>query len=83
MHVVLYSRRGCHLCDVARDVIEAERARSTFSFAEVDIDDDDRLIMEYGIRVPVVTLDGEERFEIEVPAGAFASAVGGAGFGGL
>ncbi len=77
MHaIVLYSRAGCHLCDVARAVIEAERARADFSFVEIDIDLDDELVKEYGVRVPVVTVDGEEMFEIEVPPGPFATAVG-------
>jgi glutaredoxin len=64
--VVLYSRRGCHLCDEARNVILAVRERWAFSFDEIDIETDDALLREYGIRIPVVTVDGEERFEISV-----------------
>ena len=66
MHVVLYSRPGCHLCDDARAVIEAERLRTPFDLDEVDIETDDELVKEYGIRIPVVTVDGVERFEISV-----------------
>ena len=66
MHVVLYSRPGCHLCDEARAVIEAERLRTPFDLDEVDIETDDELVKEYGIRIPVVTVDGVERFEISV-----------------
>ena len=65
-NVVLYSRRGCHLCDVARDVILAVRSRQPFAFDEIDIESDDDLLRAYGIRIPVVTVDGEERFEIAV-----------------
>jgi hypothetical protein len=64
--VVLYSRNGCHLCDQARDVILSVRAREPFAFEEVDIETDDDLLREYAIRIPVVTVDGEERFEIAV-----------------
>jgi glutaredoxin len=67
--VVLYSRSGCHLCDEARDVIVSVRAREPFAFREIDIETDDDLLREYGIRVPVVTVDGEERFEIAVDRG--------------
>jgi glutaredoxin len=74
-HVVLYARAGCHLCDVARARIEAVRARHPFTFEEVDIEADDALIREYGPRVPVVAVDGEEAFEVEVPAGALATLV--------
>ncbi len=66
MHVVLYSRPGCHLCDEARAVLEAERARTPFDLEEVDIETDDELVKEYGIRIPVVVIDGVERFEIAV-----------------
>lgn len=75
MHVVLYSRPGCHLCDAAREVIMAERGRSDFGFEEIDIETSDELLKEYGIRIPVVTVDDEERFEIEVDPRAFAELV--------
>ncbi|HZT11019.1 MAG TPA: glutaredoxin family protein [Actinomycetota bacterium] len=64
--VVLYTRRGCHLCDEARSAILSVRAREPFAYDEVDIDTDDDLVRDYGIRIPVVTVDGEERFEIAV-----------------
>ena len=73
MHVVLYTRPGCHLCDLARDVIVAERTRRSFAFEEIDISLDDSLELKYGIRIPVVTLEGEERFEIEVDPEEFAA----------
>lgn len=64
--VVMYSRPGCGLCDEAREVILAERSRAPFEFEEVDVSGDDRLELEYGIRIPVVLIDGEEEFEIRV-----------------
>jgi glutaredoxin len=64
--VVLYSRRGCHLCDVARLAIEQVRARHAFDLEEIDIDAADHLIRDYGLRVPVVAVDGEDVFEIDV-----------------
>ena len=64
--VVLYTRSGCHLCDEARSAILSVLTREPFSFDEVDIDTDDDLMRDYGIRIPVVTVDGEERFEISV-----------------
>jgi len=66
--VVLYSRPGCHLCDVARDVVLAERARAPFVFEEIDVESDDELELEYGIRIPVVEIDGAEAFEVAVDA---------------
>ena len=75
--VVLFSRPGCHLCDEARAVLLAERERTPFAFEEVDVSSEDALELEYGIRIPVVAIDGEEAFEISVPSEAFASAIRG------
>lgn len=74
--VMLYSRPGCGLCDEAREVIQLERTRTPFAFEEVDISGDDALELEYGIRIPVVLVDGCEAFEIRVDPRAFAAAVG-------
>lgn len=71
----MYSRPGCGLCDEARLVILAERARTPFEFEDVDVSGDDALELEYGIRIPVVLVDGEERFEISLDPGAFAESV--------
>jgi glutaredoxin len=64
--VSMYSRRRCGLCDEARAVIQAERDRTGFDFDERFIDGDDDLEREYGLRVPVVLVDGEEAFEYHV-----------------
>jgi hypothetical protein len=75
--VLLYSRPGCGLCDEARAVILAERERTDFEFSERDVTGDDALELEYGLRIPVVLIDGEERFEVRVDPGSLARAVRG------
>ncbi|MGZ8567720.1 MAG: glutaredoxin family protein [Actinomycetota bacterium] len=75
--VILYSRPGCHLCDQAREVIAAVRRHHPFAFEEIDIEGEDVLVREYGFRVPVVSVDGREAFEIEVPADDLAALVAG------
>ncbi len=66
--VILYSREGCCLCDDAREVLLGVRDRhpDALSILELDIDDDDRLLRAYLERIPVVTIDGEEAFELFV-----------------
>jgi glutaredoxin len=75
--VVLYMRQGCHLCDEARSAIERVRATEDFDFAEIDIERDDTLLRDYGIRIPVVAVDGAELFEISVDPDALRAAVRG------
>jgi glutaredoxin len=75
--VVLYTRAGCHLCEVARATIEGVRERHPFTLREVDVDTTDALTRDYGYRVPVVAVDGVEAFEIEVPPGDLEAMVRG------
>jgi glutaredoxin len=75
--VVLYSRRGCHLCDEARGALQAASKKWRFDLREVLIDDDDELERRYGVRVPVVELDGEEAFEYVVDSVRLAGILAG------
>jgi glutaredoxin len=65
--VTLYTRVGCHLCQEAERVLRAEQATAGFSLELVDIDRDPGLVRRYGVRVPVVAVDGQDLFEYEVP----------------
>ena len=62
--VVLYSRQGCHLCDDAVAILHAHGLQPTI----VDIDRDAALRAQYNECVPVVTIDGKERFRGHVNA---------------
>ncbi len=70
--LVLLGKAGCHLCDDARAVLE--RVRTPFS--EVDITSDDALHAAYLERIPVVLLDGVERFELFVDEAALRRLLG-------
>ena len=73
MEVVFFTRPGCHLCDDARVVLLAERERTPFELQEIDIETDAALVREYGLRIPVVFVDGEEAFEYTVDAEELAA----------
>lgn len=51
MHLILYQRDDCHLCDLALDVLAQARVPD---FESVFIDDDAALEACYGDRVPVL-----------------------------
>ena len=61
--ITLYGKPGCHLCDDARAVVERVRERHPFELRQVDITLDPGLFREYGERIPVLALDGEELFD--------------------
>ena len=56
--VVLYTRRGCHLCEEALVALQQEG----FTPKLIDIDNDPMLRERYNECVPVVVIDGQERF---------------------
>lgn len=59
--VVLYTKPGCHLCDVAKDTL-LQHERWLPKVEEIDISDDPQLLERFGEAIPVVEIDGEERF---------------------
>jgi hypothetical protein len=63
---VLYGREGCCLCDDAREVILRVQGRIRFELRERDIETDEALHRAYLERIPVVTIDGAEAFELFV-----------------
>ncbi len=65
-HVVLFGRDGCCLCDDAREILMRVRNQRPFVFEERDIESDETLLRAYLERIPVVTIDGVEVFELFV-----------------
>ena len=64
--VVLYGRPGCCLCDDAHQLLMRVRSSHPFSLVQRDIESDDGLLRAYLERIPVVTIDGVEAFELFV-----------------
>jgi glutaredoxin len=63
MKIVLYSRRGCHLCEQVEEMLASLPAETVV----VDVDTDASLVQAFGMRVPVVEVNGrilvEGRFD--------------------
>jgi glutaredoxin len=60
--VILYSRKGCHLCDDALVRLTEEQRRYGFALEVVEVDAVPELAARYGEWVPTVVIDGKERF---------------------
>ena len=58
MEIIIYTRVGCHLCDEAKATLESYG----LEVQTVDIDHDPQLRERYNECVPVVFVDGRERF---------------------
>jgi glutaredoxin len=64
--VVLYGAPGCHLCDVAKDVLERQQPLLGFDLQLLDISGDDELEARYREQIPVVYVAGRKAFKYRV-----------------
>ncbi|MBL8793904.1 MAG: glutaredoxin family protein [Planctomycetia bacterium] len=62
LEVILYTRQGCHLCEDAWLELEQLREHFGFELRAVDIDADPALLDAHSERVPVIAVNGKERF---------------------
>jgi Glutaredoxin-like domain (DUF836) len=80
--LTLISRSGCHLCEVAEQVLDRVAADTGETWTRVDVTESIELERDYGDRVPVLLLDGAEhgywrveegrlRRDLARPPGAF------------
>ena len=58
--VVVYSREGCHLCEVAERIVAEVFADTGDSWERVDIDTDPELVSSFTNEVPVTFVDGRQ-----------------------
>lgn len=61
--VVLYSRRGCHLCEIVKESLSKLARQTQFTWHEIDVDSDDALRRQFNDEVPVVFIDGKKAFK--------------------
>lgn len=59
--LTLYSTDGCHLCERAESLLrKVEQSNPSVEVTVVDIASDEDLTERYGIRIPVIQLEGAE-----------------------
>lgn len=61
--VVVYSRPGCHLCDVVKATLRRLEPLGSFRWRDVNIDEDSELHRLYWDQIPVVFVDGRKAFK--------------------
>jgi len=69
--VTLYTRRGCCLCDTAKETLAAARRRAAFDYEEIDIDSDAGLQRLYNDEVPVIAINRVKAFKYKVEIDEF------------
>ena len=71
VQVIIYSRPGCHLCEVAKEAMRAADCAGEYTLDEINIETDSELLKRYGDDIPVITINGAEAFRHRVSAGEF------------
>jgi glutaredoxin len=69
--VVVYSRRGCHLCEIVKETLSKLQRRGGFTWQEVDVDSDEQLRRQFTDEVPVVFIDGHKAFKYRLDENEF------------
>ncbi len=73
--VVLYTRPGCHLCEEANEQILAADCADSYVLEEVNIESDPALVERYGVKIPVITINGAGAFMYRVTSKEFREAL--------
>lgn len=69
--VTLYTRVGCHLCDVVKAQLDAAQSQHPFALEVVDVDVEAELVERYGDEVPVVMVAGRKAFKYRLDPAEF------------
>lgn len=57
--VNFYTKEGCHLCEVALEIIDLIAEKIDFQFNSIDITKDEELMMKFDLEIPVIEIDKE------------------------
>ena len=61
--VVVYSRKGCHLCEIVKESLVKLQKHGGFTWREIDVDTDAGVRRLYTDEVPVVFINGRKAFK--------------------
>ena len=62
-NVVVYSRKGCHLCEVVKESLTKLSRQVKPPRREIDVDSDHELRRQFNDEVPVIFIDGRKAFK--------------------
>lgn len=66
LHLELYSRPGCHLCDDLRALCRRLEGEFPLRLTELNIDADPALAARYGEEIPVLFVDGRKAVKFRI-----------------
>ena len=73
--VEIYTRKGCHLCEVAEQIVREVRSEIPFELQIIDIEGNSDLEKEFGEEVPVTLINGRRHDYFKVDKVRFKDAI--------
>ena len=64
--VILYGKKECCLCDEALELLLKVKVSLPFELEKRDITGDRELLEKFGLKIPVIVVDGVEVFKYRV-----------------
>lgn len=61
MLIKLYTTAGCHLCEQALELLHESSQSYEISIELIEIGDNDKLVEEFGVHIPVVEFPDKQR----------------------
>ncbi len=75
IRVTLYSKPGCHLCEMIEPIIQFVQQRRRFDFEKKNILDNPADFQKYQHDIPVITVNGKEIARHQLTAAALEAAL--------
>jgi glutaredoxin len=73
VQVILYSKPGCHLCEVMKKEMAKADCAELYQLQEINIESDAELMARYRFDIPVLMIEGVEAFRHRLTADSFRS----------
>lgn len=65
MKVTIYSKKDCHLCEIAMEKLQELQNEFSFSLTEVDIEKDPEIFEKYKYLIPVIEIDDKIVYSVK------------------
>lgn len=73
VQVILYSKPGCHLCELMKQEMAKAGCAELYKLKEINIESDAELFARYRLDIPILLIDGVEAFRHHLTADSFSA----------
>jgi glutaredoxin len=71
LKITIYSKKDCHLCEDAKQLIDRLSKEYPIQLEVIDIEQDPALMQTYATEIPVVFIEGRKAFKYRIDENKF------------